>query len=147
MGIALLFAPAFAFFANILGGPLLAIIAVLLVLAWPIATKYSYDANNETFRYYTWIYRTTKPQLGQVEVFTSHTRTGIYRVATVRIGDKEYKCDVVPNTTSPMKISGLAKGPHEMSIHTLPESGEPLCAELGELRIWLEPNFLRSSGV
>lgn len=140
---AILFAPVF-----MLGGAILAdwpgaIIAFALVLAWPIMTKYSFEANNELFRYYTWVYRTTKPQMGRIEVITIHTDRGILRTANVWIGEEEYKCDIIPNTDSPMRIVGLAEGVHEMPIYVMPETGEPLCAELGDLRIWLEPGFLK----
>ncbi|MBS1952563.1 MAG: hypothetical protein JST89_00110 [Cyanobacteria bacterium SZAS-4] len=141
---AILVGPVFVFGGAMLGGWPLAIIALALVLVWPIMTKCSYEANNEMFRYYTWIYRTTKPQMGRIEVITMRTDTGIVRTAIVWIGEKEYKCDVIPNTDSPMRIVGLAEGVHEMRIYVIPDNGEPLCAELGDLRIWLEPALFKS---
>ena len=142
--VALVFGPIFALGGPFFGYPM-SIIGFVIAVAFPYMTKKSFEANNEAFRYYTWIYRTTKPVMGRIKVITSQTEAGKVQTAKVWIGETEFQCDVIPNTNSPQTFDEMDDDSEirEMPIFVIPESGEPLCAEFNQMRVWLEPSLLR----
>jgi len=117
---------------------------VLLTAVWPLSTTLSFKANSELFRYYTWIYRTTTPVKGFVEVVNVSTEPpAVEYKATVKIGEDIYDCDVIARDRS-KDLDGFKQ---EMLVRFDPISGAPLCAEderdeADQLRIWLEPKLI-----
>ena len=109
-------------------------LAVVVFIAWPILTFESLKENSKLFRYYTWVYRSTKPVQGTIELQSQTSEAGICYTAKVITPERTYDCSVIPTNLLP-RVESMTK---EAKIFLHPDNGEPLLAEVGDMRVWVE---------
>ena len=124
----------------IFGGLLLGLIAAALFLAWPIATSFSASENREVYRYYTWVYRTTKPVPAAILITRQFDGESVYYFVDVTFADgRKVKCDPIP--TDHCQKDEFLDRQIDVELHLLPDQKSPLVAVFGDNRLWLEQRF------
>lgn len=109
-------------------------LAIIVFIAWPILTFESLKENSKLFRYYTWVYRTTKPVNGTIELTKDVSELGTSYTAKIKTPERTFDCNVIPTNTWPDDENSIKEG----RIYLHPDNGEPLLIEGGDVRIWVE---------
>jgi hypothetical protein len=109
-------------------------LSVIVLVGCPILTYLSMQENSKLFRYYTWVYRTTKPITGTLQLRAQSSDAGIVHYATIEIPEGKFDCEVIPTNLLPRD----AEMKKEVKVYLHPDTGTPLVAEDGDTRVWVE---------
>jgi len=117
----------------------LGVIVGFVFIGFAIAITYSAAENKEVYRYYTYVYRTTKPVKADLQVNKVYVGDYTYWTADVYLQGKDVSRNAII-VTGGCDQAALVEKCADVDLYLLPESGQPLVADLGDRRIWMEPS-------